>query len=83
MEAENEQNLTGGNKRFTEQRFDRIEAAKYLGVSTVTIDRKLAKRKISCFRIGRRVVFDKSHLDEFLAENEYKAKTSVVRGGIR
>lgn len=83
MEVKNGRNLGEEEKVFAKQRFDRFEAAQYLGVSTVTIDRKLAKRKISCFRIGRRVVFDKGHLDEFLANNEHKAKTSVIRGGIK
>lgn len=69
MEANSERNL-GVDK----QRFDRFEAAQYLGISTVTIDRALAKRKISCFRIGRRVIFSKLHLDEFLSSNECKAK---------
>jgi hypothetical protein len=34
----------------------------------------LSKNKISHFRIGRRVVFDKRHLDEFLNSNECKAR---------
>lgn len=56
------------------QRFDRREAADYCGISVVSIDRALANRKISCFRIGRRVIFSITHLDEFLARNECKAK---------
>ncbi len=61
-------------KVFEKQRFDRCEAADYCGVSTVTIDRALSKRTISCFRIGRRVIFSKQHLDDFLSKNEVKAK---------
>ncbi len=61
-------------KVIEKQRFDRCDAADYCGVSIVTIDRALAKRKISCFRIGRRVVFSKGHLDDFLSKNEVKAK---------
>ena len=64
------------------QRFDRLEASNYLGVSIVTIDRALAQRKISCFRIGRRVVFDKRHLEEFLERNECKAKAQMRRGTV-
>jgi excisionase family DNA binding protein len=56
------------------ERFDRKEAANYCGVSVVTIDRALAGKKISHFRIGRRVIFDRTHLDEFLNKNEYKAR---------
>ena len=55
-------------------RFNRIQAANYCGVSVITIDRALANEKISHFRIGRRVIFDKSHLDNFLASCEQKAK---------
>jgi excisionase family DNA binding protein len=58
----------------TKERFNRKSAADYCGVSVITIDRALSKNKISHFRIGRRVVFDKRHLDEFLNSNEYKAR---------
>lgn len=61
--------------------FDRFGAANYCGVSVVTIDRLLAKRKISCFRIGRRVIFSKEHLDSFLLKNEYKAKIYTKHKG--
>lgn len=55
-------------------RFNRNQAAIYCGVSVITIDRALANEKISHFRIGRRIIFDKSHLDNFLASCEQKAK---------
>ncbi|CAN5551692.1 hypothetical protein BH10ACI1_BH10ACI1_18920 [soil metagenome] len=61
-------------KAIEKSRFDRKGAANYLGVSVVTIDRALSKKKISHFRIGRRVIFDKRHLDDFLSNNECKAK---------
>lgn len=57
------------------QRYNRSEASAYLGVSIVTLDRAIAKRKISFFRVGRRVILDKRHLDDFLNASEYKAKT--------
>jgi excisionase family DNA binding protein len=57
-----------------ESRFNRKAAAKYCGVSIITIDRALAKKRISCFRIGRRVVFDRTHLDDFLKRHEAIAK---------
>jgi excisionase family DNA binding protein len=57
-----------------EQKFDRKQAASYLGVSVITVDRALADKKISCFRIGRRVVFNREHLDQFLKKNEIVAK---------
>lgn len=56
------------------RRFNRKEAAEYLGVSVITVDRAIANKKISCFRIGRRVIFDRSQLDEFLQKNEVVAK---------
>jgi excisionase family DNA binding protein len=57
-----------------DDRFNRYQAAAYCGVSVITIDRAIADEKISLFRIGRRVVFDKRHLDEFLTRNECKAR---------
>ncbi len=75
MEAHIEGNLGERNKVLRQERFDRLEAAQYLGISTVTIDRALAKRKIGCYRIGRRVIFSRAHLDEFLSSNEHKAKS--------
>jgi excisionase family DNA binding protein len=58
----------------SKEKFDRKSAASYCGVSVITIDRALSKNKISHFRIGRRVIFDKRHLDEFLNSNECKAR---------
>ncbi len=58
----------------SKEKFDRKSAANYCGVSVITIDRALSKNKISHFRIGRRVIFDKRHLDEFLNSNECKAR---------
>lgn len=57
------------------KRYHRKSAADYLGISIVTLDRALAQKKISHFRIGRRVVFDQRHLDDFLAQNEKLAAT--------
>ncbi len=57
-----------------ENRFDRKQAADYLGVSLVTLDRAISNKKISFFRIGRRIVFDLRHLEEFLTKNEVSAK---------
>lgn len=62
------------NTENNKERFDRKKAADYCGVSVITIDRALSKNKISHFRIGRRVVFDKRHLDEFLNRNECLAR---------
>lgn len=59
---------------INDKRFDRKQAAEYLGVSVITVDRAIANKKISCFRIGRRVLFSKSHLDTFLYMCEQKAR---------
>lgn len=59
---------------FEKQRFSRKEASENLGISVITLDRAVANGKISCFRIGRRVIFDKKHLDEYLGRNEYRAR---------
>ncbi len=63
METNNEQ-----------QRFDRKSAANYIGIAVVTLDRALAKKTIAHFRVGRRVIFNREHLDSFLKKNEVSAK---------
>lgn len=63
-----------------DKKFTRVEAAGYLRISIVSIDRAIARKKISFFRIGRRVVFGRQHLEEFLKRNEC---TATVRGGMK
>lgn len=50
----------------------RPEAAEYLGVSLITLDRALRQRKIRHFKIGRRVMVSIEQLNEFLALCERK-----------
>ena len=52
----------------------RKQASVFLGVSIVTLDRAIAKGNIGFFRIGRRVIFGQSHLENFLLSNEVKVK---------
>ena len=73
MVVENKTN-SEHNSPTENRRFDRSGAAHYCGVSVVTIDRALAKKQIAHYRIGRRIVFDARHLDEFLKANERRAK---------
>ena len=49
--------------------FDRKEAARKLGVSVVTIDRELAKKRIPHFRVGRRVLFTQELLERYIEKN--------------
>jgi excisionase family DNA binding protein len=56
------------------QAFDRKEAARRLGLSVVTIDRELARGKMTHVRVGRRILFTQAHLDEYIKRNERKAK---------
>lgn len=53
-------------KRIT---FTRNEAAKRLGISVVTLDRELARRRIPHLRIGRRVLFTDELLRRYIEEN--------------
>lgn len=64
------QSLTLGD----EQPFSRREAAQYLGVALVTVDRLIKSGKVGFGRIGRRLVFRKKHLDAFLKANEIQAR---------
>jgi excisionase family DNA binding protein len=49
--------------------FDRKEAAKRLGISVVTLDRELAKKRMPHFRIGRRVLFTEELLQKYIEKN--------------
>lgn len=49
--------------------FDRKEAARKLGVSVVTVDRELAKKRMPHFRIGRRVLFTQELLEQYIEKN--------------
>jgi excisionase family DNA binding protein len=49
--------------------FDRKEAARKLGVSVVTVDRELAKKRLPHLRIGRRVLFTDEILQTYIAKN--------------
>lgn len=74
--SENDSDFLFGVKTMEtiKERFDRKEAADYLGVSVITLDRALKAKTISCYRVGRRVIFDREHLDRFLKKNEVSAK---------
>ncbi len=56
--------------------FDRKEAAYRLGVSVVTLDREIAKKKMPHFRVGRRVLFTQELLEKYIEQNTQDA---VVR----
>jgi excisionase family DNA binding protein len=53
---------------------DRREAATYLGVCVMTVDRAMNAGELGYYRIGRRILFDpERHLDVYLMKNERKA----------
>ncbi|MBL8179979.1 MAG: helix-turn-helix domain-containing protein [Blastocatellia bacterium] len=54
--------------------FDRKEAARRLGISVVTLDRLIAKRRIPHARIGRRVLFTQSMIDSMIEMCTQKAR---------
>ncbi len=56
--------------------FDRKEAARRLGISVVTVDRQLAKKRLPHFRVGNRVLFNQKMLDQFIDQN---TKYSAVK----
>lgn len=65
-----ETSKTESSKKY----LSRTEAARYLGVSVVTLDRAIKQRKLSCAYIGRRVVLTPNQLDEFFSRNTRAAK---------
>lgn len=62
-----------------DRKFNRREAAKYCGVAVITIDRALANKLIGHFRVGTRVIFSLSHLDDFLKSCERHISTRSSR----
>lgn len=54
--------------------FDRKEAARRLGVSVVTLDRMIAKKRIPHVRIGRRVLMTQSMVDQVIEMNTKAAR---------
>jgi len=73
------ENLKHEEGTLDASRFTRKEAADYLRLSLVSIDRAIAKKSIACYRLGRRVVFGKHHLDDFLSRNEVQVKVGKGR----
>ena len=57
---------------------DRREAARYLGVCVMTVDRATRDGEIDHYRIGRRVLFDEEQLDRFLMKSENKSNQSRI-----
>ncbi len=53
--------------------FDRKEAARKLGISIVTLDRELNKKRMPHFRIGRRVLFTQELLERYIEQNTQDA----------
>jgi excisionase family DNA binding protein len=56
------------------QLLDRNEAADFINISTVTLDRAVKSKKVACVRIGRRVLFKPDALNEFIERNSIAAK---------
>ena len=54
---------------------DRKQAADFLNVSVITVDRNVKNKKLGCYRVGTRVLFDvNEHLQPFLKRCEQQAK---------
>ena len=50
------------------------EASSVLGISKITLQRKRKDGAISFYRVGGRILYSPSHLDEYLAKCEQKAR---------
>lgn len=75
-------NLMQKEEEITKQKrtFSRSELAAHLGLALVTIDRAIAAKAISFYQVGRRILFDQKHIDDFLTANERRAKTTLRKG---
>lgn len=68
------------NENQTEKlTFDRREAAKRLGISVVTLDREIAKKKMPHFRVGRRVLFTQELLLQYILLNTKNAGLGPIK----
>ena len=56
------------------QLLDRNEASDFINVSTVTLDRLVKEKRVSCVRIGRRVLFRPTDLQDFISRHIVSAK---------
>lgn len=54
----------------------RDEAARVLGVAPLTLSRMVASRRISAYRVARRLRFAREHLRAFLDQHEVQARRS-------
>lgn len=50
------------------------EASSVLGISKITLQRKRKDGAISFYRVGGRILYSPSHLDEYLSKCEQKAR---------
>ncbi len=50
------------------------EASSVLGISKITLQRKRKDGSISFYRVGGRVLYSPSHLEEYLSKCEQKAR---------
>ena len=50
------------------------EASSALGISKITLQRKRKDGSISFYKVGGRVLYSPSHLEEYLAKCEQKAR---------
>jgi excisionase family DNA binding protein len=54
--------------------FGRKEAARRLDISVATLDRLLARKRLACLRVGRRVIFTQQLLETFKQKCQTDAK---------
>jgi excisionase family DNA binding protein len=59
----------------SKQYFSKIELSSELGVSIRTVDNWIASGLISYSKIGRRVIFSRSDVDDFMQRNKCEAIT--------
>lgn len=50
------------------------EAPSALGISKITLQRKRKAEEISFYRVGGRVLYSPSHLEEYISKCEQKAR---------
>src|SRR4051794_39019974 len=55
------------------------EVCSRLGVSHMTVRREIERRKLSCYRFRRRVMFSETHIEDYLKSVEIRAEAGKAK----
>lgn len=62
-----------------EQMLEGVEAVKIVGTSPRTIRASVRRGELPCYKLGRRITFDRADLEAFLRKDRVEARGVSVR----